>query len=37
MDNVKKLAYILAVALLFSPFWTFNPSAEISDEQFFII
>ena len=34
MDNVKKLAYILAVALLFSPFWTFNPSAEISDEQF---
>tara|TARA_B100001250_G_scaffold228338_1_gene196009 strand:- start:928 stop:3273 length:2346 start_codon:yes stop_codon:yes gene_type:complete len=31
---VKKIAYILIAALLFSPFWTFNPSAEISDEQF---
>jgi len=31
---VKKLAYILVAALLFSPFWTFSPSAEISDEQF---
>ena len=31
---MKKIAYILIAALLFSPFWTFNPSAEISDEQF---
>ena len=31
---MKKLAYILVAALLFSPFWTFSPSAEISDEQF---
>ena len=31
---MKKVAYILIAALLFSTFWTFNPSAEISDEQF---
>jgi len=31
---VKKLAYALIAALICSPFMTFNPSAEISDEQF---
>ena len=31
---MKKLAYILIAALLFSPLMIFSPSAEISDEQF---
>tara|TARA_Y100001970_G_scaffold22993_1_gene26828 strand:+ start:2883 stop:5183 length:2301 start_codon:yes stop_codon:yes gene_type:complete len=31
---VKKLAYTFIAALLFSPLWTFSPSAEISNEQF---
>ncbi|OIR23074.1 MAG: hypothetical protein BEU00_00990 [Marine Group III euryarchaeote CG-Epi3] len=31
---MKKLAYLIIAALLFSPFWAVSPSAEISDEQF---
>ena len=34
MHSVKKIAYILIAALICFPFVAFNPSAEISDEQF---